>query len=96
LYLAEEFLHLEGFRTVGYVNDESGSTYGGDDGELTVFGGPSVLPLIDEGGPWVVVSGLHVGCCELITATGCAASATSRGRKSRLQPSGRSSTSEGH
>jgi len=67
LYLAEEFLHLEGFRTVGYVSDESGSTYDGDDGELTVFGGPSILPIIDEGGPWVVMSGLHVGCWELMT-----------------------------
>jgi NitT/TauT family transport system substrate-binding protein len=68
LYVAEELLHLEGFRTVEYKRNPSGPGYGGEEGaDLAIFGGPGILPVIDEGAPWRVVSGLHVGCWELIT-----------------------------
>jgi NitT/TauT family transport system substrate-binding protein len=66
LYLAEEFLGVEGFRTVEYTGDKTGAGSGGEAADVAIFGGPGILPGIDEGGPWVVISGLHVGCWELM------------------------------
>jgi NitT/TauT family transport system substrate-binding protein len=64
LYLAEDLLRLEGFRNVEYIRDETGID--SDYGDLAIYGGPGILPVIDTGGPWVVLSGLHVGCWELM------------------------------
>lgn len=66
LPIAEDLLRAEGFRHVEYLRDESGAGYDGPPGDMTVYGGPGILPVIDRGGPWMVVSGLHVGCWELM------------------------------
>jgi NitT/TauT family transport system substrate-binding protein len=82
LYIAEELLRLEGFRTVEYKHNPSGSGYGGEDGgDLAIFGGPSVLPVIDGGDQWRVVSGLHVGCWELMATEKIRAIRDLKGRK---------------
>ena len=64
LYLAEDLLRLEGFRDIEYIRDETGIDT--DTGDLVIYGGPAILPVIDTGGPWVVLAGLHVGCWELM------------------------------
>ncbi len=33
--------------------------------DISIFGGPSILPAIDIGMPLVAIAGLHVGCWEL-------------------------------
>jgi NitT/TauT family transport system substrate-binding protein len=66
LYLAEALLHLEGFTEVDYIPVDY--TLPGTlvkSADLSIFGGPSILPAIDAGMPLTVIAGLHVGCWEL-------------------------------
>jgi len=67
-YLAEEFLRLEGFSEVEYV--EVGQSAPQEllvtnKADITVLVPPAVLPDLDVGKPLVVLAGLHGGCYEL-------------------------------
>jgi len=65
-FVAEALLHLEGFSEVEYVNAENDipSTLA-TKSDLAMFGGPSLLPAIDNGFPISAIAGLHEGCWEL-------------------------------
>jgi NitT/TauT family transport system substrate-binding protein len=65
-YVAEELLHLEGFREVEYVKlIEAIPATLAKSADLAMFGGPSILPAIDAGYPIVAIAGVHEGCWEL-------------------------------
>jgi NitT/TauT family transport system substrate-binding protein len=72
--LAEELLRLEGFTEVEYVPVRSDDTYtsivgkGGVD--LGIFGPTSAVASLDAGKPFVMLSGVHVGCWELFAREG--------------------------
>jgi len=64
-FLAEELLRLEGFSEVEYVKTEvSIPETLVKAADLSMFGGPSLLPPIDAGLPIVTLAGIHVGCWE--------------------------------
>ena len=65
-FVAEYFLHLEGFSDVEYVpvHNDIPSTLA-TLSDLAMFGGPSIIPAIDNGFPISVIAGLHQGCWEL-------------------------------
>ena len=67
-YLAEEFLRLEGFSEIEYV--ESPTTFPANfvasgQADFTQDGVTSLLPVLDAGKPLVALSGVHSGCYEL-------------------------------
>lgn len=63
-YVAEEFLRLEGFEEVSYIETtpQMDSPVTSD---LGLWGAPGALRMIDTGLPMLVLSGIHVGCWEL-------------------------------
>jgi NitT/TauT family transport system substrate-binding protein len=67
--LAEELLRLEGFTEVEYVQVGPENTYtsmvGKGDVDLGIFGPTSAVASLDAGRPFVMLSGVHVGCWEL-------------------------------
>src|SRR5579859_6085751 len=65
-YVAEELLRLEGFSEVEYVKlyETIPSTLQ-KFADFAMFGGPSILPAIDNGYPIVTIAGTHEGCWEL-------------------------------
>ena len=66
LYLAEALLRLEGFTEIEYVTIElTLPATLAKSADLSLFGGPSIIPAIDAGLPLTVLAGLHVGCWEL-------------------------------
>lgn len=73
-YLAEEFLRLEGFKEIEYVNLTVGknyvSTLGAGDVDFAVFGPSAGAAGIDDGLSIVMLSGVHVGCWELHASDG--------------------------
>ncbi len=70
LFLAEDFLKVEGFTDVQYPRTTSQGSLVVDylasgQGDLAMqFSGPSILYL-DEGKPVTILAGVHVGCFEL-------------------------------
>jgi NitT/TauT family transport system substrate-binding protein len=66
--LAKEFLLMEGFSDVEYVelkvNKLSGEVASGR-ADLSQVATPEVIPVIDAGEPVVVLAGVHAGCYEL-------------------------------
>jgi NitT/TauT family transport system substrate-binding protein len=67
-YLAEELLRAEGFAEVAYVdvgNDVGGRVLASGRADITMWEAPSLLPLLDQGNPIVVLAGIHSGCYEL-------------------------------
>lgn len=67
-YLAEEFLHMEGFSEVEYVLSGdvlAANIVAAGKADFTQDGVSSLLPLLDAGSPIVVLSGVHAGCYEL-------------------------------
>jgi NitT/TauT family transport system substrate-binding protein len=65
-YLAEALLRLEGFSEVEYVKlDQTLPTTMSTSADLAMFGGPSILPAIDNDFPIVAIAGVHEGCWEL-------------------------------
>jgi len=72
--LAEELLRLEGFKEVEYVPVSADNTYttmvGKGSVELAIFGPTSAVASLDAGGPFVMLSGVHVGCWELFAHEG--------------------------
>ena len=66
LYVAEALLLLEGFTEIEYVKiDYTLPATLAKRADISIFGGPSILPAIDAGMPLAVIAGLHVGCWEL-------------------------------
>ncbi|MEQ1882521.1 MAG: ABC transporter substrate-binding protein [Burkholderiales bacterium] len=63
LYVAEEFLRLEGFRDIEYVEGDFSKSENSTD--IGIWGAPAVVRAVDEGMPVKVMSGLHAGCWEL-------------------------------
>ena len=65
-FVAEALLRLEGFADVSYVNIENDiPTTLVTKCDMAMFGGPSLLPAIDNGFPISAIAGLHEGCWEL-------------------------------
>jgi NitT/TauT family transport system substrate-binding protein len=67
-YVAEEFLHAEGFTDIRYVSVPSDTVYQafmhGDFDFITDFA-PLCVNAIDQGMAVTVLAGLHAGCFEL-------------------------------
>jgi NitT/TauT family transport system substrate-binding protein len=63
LYIAEEFLRLEGFREIEYVDGDFFKKETPTD--IGIWGAPAAVRAVDEGMPIKVMSGLHAGCWEL-------------------------------
>ena len=65
-FVAEELLKFEGFSEVEYVKvvDDIPTTLA-KSADISMFGGPSIIPAIDKGYPISVIGALHEGCWEL-------------------------------
>jgi NitT/TauT family transport system substrate-binding protein len=66
--MAEEFLRLEGFTEVEYVDRRGAAvpeTLLQDRADMSMVTAPETLPLVDAGQPLVVLAGVHAGCWEL-------------------------------
>jgi NitT/TauT family transport system substrate-binding protein len=66
-YVAEAMLKLEGFTELEYLDYPTAGPDGIAAGrvDLSMWGAPESIPLIDEGKPIVFLSGLHAGCWEV-------------------------------
>lgn len=69
-YLAEEFLHMEGFRTVEYVS--YGARYIPEalsigKADMSMWNVHELLRYVDEGRPLVILAGMHAGCWQVIS-----------------------------
>ena len=67
-YLAEEFLRMEGFTQIEYIQSGdilAANIVAAGKADFTQDGVSSLLPLLDTGSPVVVLSGVHAGCYEL-------------------------------
>jgi NitT/TauT family transport system substrate-binding protein len=71
-YLAEEFLHLEGFTDVRYNGFGSATSDSEvlvhDRADLSAGLGSDYIVAIDSGAPIVVLSGMHAGCVEVFAS----------------------------
>jgi NitT/TauT family transport system substrate-binding protein len=70
-YLAEQFLHIEGFSQIEYVSDADRTVSGpiaavSGKVDFATWDIPHMIQLIDSGKPLLVLSGVHAGCWELI------------------------------
>ncbi len=65
-FVAEELLRFEGFSEVEYVKvvDDIPTTLA-NSADISMFGGPSIIPAVDKGYPISVIGALHEGCWEL-------------------------------
>jgi len=68
LYVAEDFLRGEGFTDVQYVKTAvvEKALASGEVDIVTHFCGPLAIQ-VDKGDPYVILSGLHPGCIELVS-----------------------------
>ncbi len=68
MYLAEQFLLLEGFSEIEYVKTKvSGPTaLAAGDVDISMWDVPGTIPVLDDGEPIVMLGGIHAGCYELI------------------------------
>lgn len=84
LYIAEEFLHREGFTDVRYVPTEAGvlaSNLARGEVDLGMnFAGPNIIRM-EAGDPIVVLAGGHVGCFELFATKRIRAIRDLKGKK---------------
>lgn len=71
-YLAEEFLHLEGFTDVSYVgfgdSISEGQALAANTVDMTAGLGSDYIAAIDAGTPIKVLAGLHAGCVEMFAS----------------------------
>ena len=69
-YVAESLLHMEGFIEIEYVpqqeNQPGGELLATGKADISMYGLPALLPILDAGKPVVILSGVHAGCYELI------------------------------
>jgi NitT/TauT family transport system substrate-binding protein len=83
VYVAEELLRGEGFGDVRYVRVVEGSevkTLVGGQADLSTAFGAELAIALDQGKPIVALTGLHVGCIELVGAPRVKAVRDLRGR----------------
>src|SRR5438045_7791484 len=66
-YLAEAMLKREGCTEIEYVDFPTAGPTGVAEGrvDMSMWGAPESIPLIDEGKPIVFLAGVHAGCWEL-------------------------------
>jgi NitT/TauT family transport system substrate-binding protein len=67
-YVAEALLRGEGFTEVHYVETGQGTfaqALASGAAHLTFQEGANLIPVVDAGGPVVILSGVHAGCYEL-------------------------------
>ena len=66
-FLAEELLRLEGFSQIEYVKGtmDPGRVLAEGKADFTMDAAPTLIPVLDSGGPIVVLAGIHGGCYEL-------------------------------
>ncbi len=67
-YLAEEFLHLEGFTQVEWVKLPTSNALASVDSgaaDMTMDATPTMVYAIDRGAKFVILGGIHAGCYEL-------------------------------
>jgi NitT/TauT family transport system substrate-binding protein len=68
-YIAEELLRAEGFTEVQYVKRVEGpavDALAAGEADISMIFGPPIILRIDSGDPLVFLSGVHVGCAEVI------------------------------
>jgi NitT/TauT family transport system substrate-binding protein len=67
-FLAEDLLRLEGFDEVQYVKLDTTTglaALGAGQVDVTMWGIPGLVPVLDAGAPITLLAGVHVGCYEL-------------------------------
>ncbi len=67
-YLAEEFLHLEGFTEVEWVQLPTSKALAGVNAgaaDMTMEATPTLVYSLDRGKKFVILAGIHAGCYEL-------------------------------
>ena len=87
-YLAQDFLRLEGFSEVEYVDDPNNSGFAGvaaDKADVTISDAPGALPVLDAGKPVVLIGGIHAGCYELFATRQIQAIRDLKGKKARIR-----------
>ena len=68
-YVAEELLQAEGFTDIQYVKREEGpavDALAAGDADISMIFGPPIILRIDTGDPLVFLSGVHIGCAEVV------------------------------
>jgi NitT/TauT family transport system substrate-binding protein len=66
MWVAEELLRAEGFKTVEYVSDTGdGAMLAKGKADVAFFDAPGLILFVDEGLPVVGLGGMHGGCYEL-------------------------------
>ncbi len=68
LYLAEEFLHLEGFTQIEWIRQPTSEAFTSVDSgaaDLTMDATPAMVYALDRGNRFVILGGIHAGCYEL-------------------------------
>ena len=68
-YVAEEFLRAEGFKNIQYVKLVEGTetkTLATGQADINADFAANLLVALDRGSPITVLSGLHIGCMELV------------------------------
>lgn len=81
LYLAEEFLHEEGFAEVRYVPSTGTTMVFDGDVDFDMLAAVDYLPVVDTGRPVRILAGVHVGCFELRANDGVQAITDLRGKR---------------
>lgn len=72
-YVAEAFLHQEGFSDVEYVDpgtEAGGRVLASGRFDITMYDVPSLIPVLDEAQPILLLAGVHAGCYELFARSG--------------------------
>ena len=89
-YVATEMLKLEGFTDINYVpyNLEYGAldarVLSAAEADITTAWIPDIISTVDDGGPVVALSGLHVGCTEIFARSGIRSIRDLKGKKFAL------------
>jgi NitT/TauT family transport system substrate-binding protein len=68
-YVAEELLQAEGFTDIQYVKRAEGpavDALAAGDADISMIFGPPIILRIDAGDPLVFLSGVHIGCAEVV------------------------------
>jgi NitT/TauT family transport system substrate-binding protein len=83
-YVAEEFLRSEGFTDVRYVatgTPQRGTGLAGGEIDFSMGFVGNWIKQVDAGDPIVMLTGIHVGCYELIASEGIRTIAISKARR---------------
>ena len=83
-YVAEELLHGEGFTEVQYIKREEGpaaDALASGDADISMIFGPPIILRIDAGDPLVFLSGVHIGCAQVVATERVRTIAELKGKK---------------